>query len=138
MEPRKRTSGDSLFNPNLPAGQKQQMLRTLRSRWEKLTDSDWTQVGEDKQKLLKVVQERYGYTREKSQQEVDQRLQEVMPKDLDERGKNQPPQMEVMGRAGGSRTTTGGREPNTNISSRAEPATGKMGNAGGFPDSDDN
>jgi hypothetical protein len=45
------------------------------------------------------------------------------------------PQMRVMGRAGGSRTTSGGEEPNTTLSSRPEPSLGAMGNAAGFPPS---
>ena len=46
---------------------------------------------------------------------------------------NQAPQMKVMGTAGGSRTTAGGYEPNTNLSSRADQSLEAMGNAAGFP-----
>lgn len=46
---------------------------------------------------------------------------------------NQDPQMKVMGHAGGSRTTAGEQEPNTNLSSRPEQSMGAMGNAAGFP-----
>src|SRR5262245_61474835 len=44
------------------------------------------------------------------------------------------PQMKVMGRADGSRTTADVREPNTNLSSRPEQSLGPMGNAAGFPE----
>lgn len=47
---------------------------------------------------------------------------------------HEEPQMKVMGHAAGSITTTGGHEPNTNLSSRADPSMGVMGNAAGFPD----
>ena len=46
----------------------------------------------------------------------------------------EPPQMKVMGRADGSRTTADVREPNTNLSSRPEQSLGPMGNAAGFPE----
>ena len=44
------------------------------------------------------------------------------------------PQMKVMGRADGSRTTADVHEPNTNLSSRPEQSLGPMGNAAGFPE----
>jgi hypothetical protein len=47
---------------------------------------------------------------------------------------NESPQMKVMGRADGSRTTAEVREPNTNLSSRPEQSLGPMGNAAGFPE----
>jgi hypothetical protein len=46
---------------------------------------------------------------------------------------NEAPQMKVMGNAGGSRTTTGGNEPNTTLASRADQSLGAMGNAAGLP-----
>ena len=46
---------------------------------------------------------------------------------------HEEPQMKVMGHAGGSRTTAGGQESNTMLSSRAEQPLGPMGNAAGFP-----
>src|SRR5262245_34812091 len=44
-------------------------------------------------------------------------------------------QVKVMGRADGSRTTAGGEEPNTNLSSRPDQSLGAMGNAAGLPPS---
>ena len=137
MEPRKQTAEDRIFNPGITVDQRKQMLGMLHSWWGKLTDGDWSRIGEEKEKLLKVLQERYGYTHERAQQEVNQRFQELNQVSAGESVKNQASQMKVMGRADGSRTTTGGQEPNTTLSSRAEPSTGAMGNAAGLPDSDD-
>jgi len=50
-------------------------------------------------------------------------------------GVSEAPQMKVMGRAGGSRTTAGVHEPNTNLSSRPDQAMEVMGNAAGLPPS---
>jgi hypothetical protein len=50
---------------------------------------------------------------------------------------NDSPQMKVMGHAGGSRTTAGNQQPNTNFASRADQPTGAMGNAAGFPSTRD-
>lgn len=51
--------------------------------------------------------------------------------------KHEAPQMKVMGHAAGSRTTAGGQDPNTTLASRAEQPMGAMGNAGGFPSTQD-
>ena len=146
MEHGNQTSEDRIFNPDLTLEQRKQMGTTLRSRWEKLTDDDWSRIEGAKSKLLEMLQKRYGYTHEKAQQEVDRCVQELSPSNAGGSATrkangsvaaSQAPQMKVMGEAGGSRTTAGGHEPNTNLSSRAEPSTGAMGNAAGFPDSDD-
>jgi uncharacterized protein YjbJ (UPF0337 family) len=50
-------------------------------QWGKLTDDDLTQVEGNAEKLVGVVQERYGYARERAQTEVDAFLkrQELQP-----------------------------------------------------------
>lgn len=48
---------------------------------------------------------------------------------------SEPPQMKVMGRADGSRTTAGEQAANTTLSSRPDQSLGPMGNAAGFPPS---
>jgi uncharacterized protein YjbJ (UPF0337 family) len=69
MEQEKQTSEDSIFNPDLTLEQKKQMGTMLRSQWEKLTDDDWSRIGGAKEKLLEMIQKRYGYTHERAQQE---------------------------------------------------------------------
>jgi uncharacterized protein YjbJ (UPF0337 family) len=44
--------------------------------WDKLTDADLEKVAGKKEALVALVQEKYQYTRERAQQEVDRRLQE--------------------------------------------------------------
>jgi len=43
----------------------------LRAHWGHITDEDWRRIEADREALLSVLQERYGYTREQAQQEVD-------------------------------------------------------------------
>src|ERR671923_1103260 len=57
-------------------GRWKQLRGELRAWWGRLTDDDLEQIGGQKDKLLGRLQERYGYTRERAQQEVERRLQE--------------------------------------------------------------
>jgi uncharacterized protein YjbJ (UPF0337 family) len=68
------TSGDPL------AGQWEQLRPQLRSWWDRLTEADLMAIGGHKDRLISVLQQRYGYPRERAQQEVDRRLQEYTDK----------------------------------------------------------
>jgi len=57
-------------------GQWKQLRGELRSWWGSLTEDDLERIGGQKDKLLGLVQEKYGYTREQARQEVDRRLGE--------------------------------------------------------------
>ena len=52
-----------------------------KSQWGKLTDDDITRIEGNSEKLVGIVQERYGYAREQAQQEVDDffKRQDVQP-----------------------------------------------------------
>jgi uncharacterized protein YjbJ (UPF0337 family) len=63
------TSGDPLTS------QWEQLRPQLRSWWDRLTEADLAQIGGQKDRLISVLQQRYGYPRERAQQEVDRRLQ---------------------------------------------------------------
>ena len=64
------------MNQDVFAGQWKQMRGELKSWWGKLADDDFDRIGGQKDKLIGVIQEKYGYAREKAQQEVEGRLQE--------------------------------------------------------------
>jgi uncharacterized protein YjbJ (UPF0337 family) len=64
------TSGDPL------AGQWEQLRPQLRSWWDRLTEADLMTIDGQKDRLISVVQQRYGFPRERAQQEVERRLQE--------------------------------------------------------------
>jgi uncharacterized protein YjbJ (UPF0337 family) len=52
------------------------MRGELKTWWGKLTDDDVDRIGGQKDKLIGLLQERYGYSREQAEQEVERRLQE--------------------------------------------------------------
>jgi uncharacterized protein YjbJ (UPF0337 family) len=43
----------------------------MKTRWGKLTDNDFTEVEGNADKLVGKIQERYGYAKDRAQQEVD-------------------------------------------------------------------
>ncbi len=64
------------MNQDIFAGQWKQMRGTLKSWWGKLADDDFERIGGQKDKLIGLVQEKYGQTREQAQQEVEWRMKE--------------------------------------------------------------
>lgn len=64
------------MNDDTFAGQWKQMRGALKSWWGTLTDDDFEKIGGEKDKLIGVIQERYGYSRERAQNEVDRRFNE--------------------------------------------------------------
>jgi uncharacterized protein YjbJ (UPF0337 family) len=43
----------------------------LKAKWGEITDDEWTEIGGDKDKLVGIVQQRYGRTKEEAHREVD-------------------------------------------------------------------
>ena len=64
------------MNQDVFAGQWKQIRGELKSWWGKLADDDLERIGGRKDKLIGVVQEKYGYAREQAQQEVERHLEE--------------------------------------------------------------
>src|SRR5262245_44834215 len=64
------------MNQDILAGKWKQMRGDLRTWWGKLSDDDFERIGGQKDKLIGLIQERYGYAREQAEQEVERRLQE--------------------------------------------------------------
>jgi uncharacterized protein YjbJ (UPF0337 family) len=52
-----------------------QIRQELRGWWDQLTERDLEQIAGHQDQLVRVLQERYRYTRERAQEEVDRRLQ---------------------------------------------------------------
>ena len=70
-------------------GKWKQMKGDLRTRWGKLTDDDLHTVGGEKDKLVGVIQERYGIQKDEAQRQVDEWHQGM--KDENEYEKNKYP-----------------------------------------------
>ena len=62
------------MNQDVFAGQWKQMRGELKSWWGKLAHDDFDRIGGQQDKLIGVLQEKYGYARAQAQQEVERRL----------------------------------------------------------------
>ena len=56
------------------------MRGALKSWWGKLADADFDRIGGQMDQLLGVVQEKYGYTRDQAQHEVERHFKEYADK----------------------------------------------------------
>jgi uncharacterized protein YjbJ (UPF0337 family) len=74
-QPPRREGSPSASGDPLTA-QWERLRPQLRTWWDRLTEADLMQIDGQKDRLINVVQQRYGYPRERAQQEVDRRLQE--------------------------------------------------------------
>jgi len=68
------------MNADVFAGQWKQMRGELKSWWGKLADDDLDRIGGQKDKLIGLVQEKYGYARATAEQEVERRFKEFADK----------------------------------------------------------
>jgi uncharacterized protein YjbJ (UPF0337 family) len=57
-------------------GQWRQMRGELRSWWGRISDNDFEKIAGKKDRLIGMLQEKYGYTREAAQQEMERRFKE--------------------------------------------------------------
>jgi len=72
---------NNTMNHDIFAGHWKQMRGTLKSWWGKLSDDDFEWIEGQKNKLIGLVQEKYGYTRDQAREEVDRRFNEYDNKD---------------------------------------------------------
>lgn len=59
------------MNRNILQGNWDQLVGQVRSKWGELTDDDLLQVKGDAQQLKGKLEERYGWTKEQAEREVD-------------------------------------------------------------------
>jgi uncharacterized protein YjbJ (UPF0337 family) len=69
-QPRRGSNNRDTF-----AGQWPQLRGQVRSWWGQLTDADVDKIAGEKDALVGLLQERYGYARERAEQEVERRMQ---------------------------------------------------------------
>jgi uncharacterized protein YjbJ (UPF0337 family) len=62
------------MSPETFAQQWAQIRQHLRGWWDQLTEHDLEQIAGEQDQLVRVIQERYQYLRERAQEEVDRRL----------------------------------------------------------------
>ncbi|MEX1021326.1 MAG: CsbD family protein [Litorilinea sp.] len=59
------------MNSDVIKGQWNQLKGEVKQKWGKLTDDDITQIEGSYDKLVGRIQERYGYARERAEQEAN-------------------------------------------------------------------
>ncbi len=62
------------MNKDILQGQWKQIQGEAKSWWGKLTDDDLTRVAGKFETLTGVLQEKYGYTRQQAEAEIDKRV----------------------------------------------------------------
>jgi uncharacterized protein YjbJ (UPF0337 family) len=67
----------STSTPEMFAQQWPHLRQQVKGWWDRLTEADLEQVAGDKERLVRAIQGRYGYARERTEQEVDRLLGEV-------------------------------------------------------------
>ena len=65
------------MNQDILEGKWKEMRGQVKEWWGKLTDDDLEQAGGKADQLIALLQQKYGYTREKAEQEFDRRLKEA-------------------------------------------------------------
>ncbi len=60
------------MNTDIIKGNWKELKGALREKWGKLTDSDYEQIAGKKDKLVGLLQQRYGYEKEQAEREVDE------------------------------------------------------------------
>jgi uncharacterized protein YjbJ (UPF0337 family) len=122
-----RTQESHPSNPDIFEGRWKQMRGELRSWWGRLTDDDLEQIGGQHDKLIGRLQECYGYSRERAQQEVERRLREFHARP----GAASPTEAPRMGtsapQGGSSLTKEQATEPAAAAATAANQATSAVG-----------
>jgi uncharacterized protein YjbJ (UPF0337 family) len=64
------------MNKDILEGKWMQLRGAVREKWGDLTDDDLEQIAGHRDKLVGLLQERYGYTRDEVEHQIDQFLME--------------------------------------------------------------
>ncbi len=65
------------MNKDIFEGKKKQMRGQMKEWWGKLTDNDLKRAGGKAEKIIGLLQQRYGYTRQRAEEEFNRRFSEV-------------------------------------------------------------
>lgn len=64
------------MNEDILQGKWKQVRAEVRKWWARVTDDDLDYIAGERERLMGVLQERYGYTREKAKAEIEKQLEE--------------------------------------------------------------
>jgi uncharacterized protein YjbJ (UPF0337 family) len=96
------------MNYDIFAGQWKQMRGIFKSWWGKLSDDDFEWIAGQKDKLIGLVQEKYGYTRDQAQDEVERRFNEYGDKGSIASVRDMKAKVYELGETAASKSTRGG------------------------------
>lgn len=60
------------MNINELKGKFNELKGNFKQKWGELTDDDWKQIGGSKDKLLGILQQKYGRSKEQAEREFDE------------------------------------------------------------------
>lgn len=70
----------AIANPDVLAGEWKQVRGVVKQWWGKLTDNDLERINGRVEQLTGIIQERYGYTRQQAEKEVERFLDQLSNK----------------------------------------------------------
>lgn len=65
------------MNRDVFAGRWKQLKGRAREWWGRLTDDELDQIEGERERLIGLLQEKYGWAREEAEEEVDRRLRDA-------------------------------------------------------------
>lgn len=65
------------MNKDMLEGKWKEMRGQMKIWWGKLTDDDLDQAAGKAEKIIGLLQQRYGYTRERAEEEFNRRMMEI-------------------------------------------------------------
>ena len=68
------------MNKDIFEGKAKEMRGQIKEWWGKLTDDDLEQAGGNAEQIIGLLQQKYGYTRQRAEEEVNQRMKDVKMK----------------------------------------------------------
>jgi uncharacterized protein YjbJ (UPF0337 family) len=68
---------DTILKKDIMVGKWEKMKSRVKQRWGRLTDDQLDQISGYYDELTHLVRERYGYTKEKARQEVDEFIERL-------------------------------------------------------------
>jgi uncharacterized protein YjbJ (UPF0337 family) len=67
-----KEGSQTMVNEDIIMGRWNQIKGEVKERWGRLTDDDITKVEGQRDKLLGILQEKYGYSKEEAEKSVDE------------------------------------------------------------------
>ena len=68
------------MNKDILAGKWKEMRGQIKEWWGKLTDDDLDQAGGNVDQIVGLIQQKYGYTRQRAEEEFNRRIKDLKVK----------------------------------------------------------